>query len=85
MDYNAAAKVAKTDTETQEQNIQELEHEKASLREKVISLNGKLDDIMEELERVTNALHEAQNRKAIFYDDEARGFLPMVHKGVWNL
>ena len=40
---------------------------------------------MEELERVTNALHEVQNRKAIFYDDESRFFLPMVHKGVWNL
>ena len=55
------------------------------LREKVISLNSKLDDIMEELERVSNALHEVQNRTAILYDDESRFFLPMVHKGVWNL
>lgn len=88
-EFESAAKFTKADAEQNtslhDERAEDLEEENQKLHEKVISLNQKLNDVMEELDRVANAFHDAKNKCLVLFDTEKQGFFPFVHKCVWNL
>ena len=88
-EFESEAKVAKIDEpdiEWYKGYTSDLEGDNfAKLCEKVHSLKDEVESLMTQVDELTGALNDAQQKTIEFYSSEKREFKPLIHNCVWNL
>ena len=87
-EFESKAKVAKVneqDVDWYKSYTSDLEGDNVKLREKVHSLKDEVESLMTQVDELTGAVSDAEQKTIEFYSPEKHEYKPLIHKCVWNL